>query len=502
MSNANLAITALGNRVWYLEGGVHPNTAPQLLTLGKVSTDPTQSIGEATKISAPDPNNFERDISIGSVPGERERATISIGVRYTVQKAILADWKNKGCRVDIIVVSGKCGNPQDFTEGGDKMTYFPDGQISSHSYENYGAFGRDENNPTNEMVDMTADDYWEWLNMGQEVIGSAETVRELWTVDVYKGDNCENCPDPCARVLMTMAGAAATPGTKPSLLYSDDSGETFTSDTIDTLFSNEIVKDAEIVGGLLVLISNTSNSMHWIDIEDLYNGTGTWMEVITGFVAAHEPLAMSSADVRHTWIVGNGGYVYFASNVKNEVTVQDAGVATTQHLNGVHAMDTKNVLAVGNSNAVIYTKNGGLTWASVTGPAVGINLECCWMWSETVWFVGEGAGGTGKLWLTVNSGKTWTQKTLPATYVMIDQIKFVSEAEGFISARTAGQSFVLRTKTAGYEWVVLPEGKNATALDNTYLPDLAVCSKYANTAYAVGLADNGTAGVAYRFSGE
>jgi len=117
------------------------------------------------------------------------------------------------------------------------------------------------------------------------------------------------------------------------------------------------------------------------------------------------------------------------------------------------------------------------------------------MWDKETWFVGEGAGGTGKLWVTANSGLTWTEKGLPATYGQIDKIEFISEAEGYISARSGGQSYVLRTITGGYEWVVLPQGRSGVAVDNSYLADLAVCSKYGNTAFAAGLADNGTAGI-------
>ena len=40
------------------------------------------------------------------------------------------------------------------------------------------------------------------------------------------GNDCENCPEPCDRVLATMAGASATPGTQPTLLYSANGGET------------------------------------------------------------------------------------------------------------------------------------------------------------------------------------------------------------------------------------------------------------------------------------
>jgi photosystem II stability/assembly factor-like uncharacterized protein len=152
------------------------------------------------------------------------------------------------------------------------------------------------------------------------------------------------------------------------------------------------------------------------------------------------------------------------------------------------------------ANAVIFTSNGGSTWESVTGPAVGITLGSCWMWDEKTWLVGEGSGGTGKLWLTVNAGASWTQIALPATYLRIDKIAFTSPAEGYIAARGGGQSYVLRTITAGNEWVVLPQGKRGTPVANSYLVDLAVTSKYANKTYAAGLAKNGTAGIVLKMS--
>ena len=123
------------------------------------------------------------------------------------------------------------------------------------------------------------------------------------------------------------------------------------------------------------------------------------------------------------------------------------------------------------------------------------------MWSADVWIVGEGAGGTGKLWLTVNRGIAWTQIGLPGTYSRIHKIKFVNEAEGYLSAYAGGQSYILRTITGGNEWVVLPNGKKATVVANSYLSDIAVTDKFSNLAYAAGLAQNGTAGIAVRMSG-
>jgi hypothetical protein len=493
-------LSALNQRCWAVEGGVHPTRSPQYLSLGKFSADPAQNIGEETRVSAPDPNHFDRDIQIGTVPGETERATLGIGIRSTAQASILQKWKNDRCRVDIYALTGKCGNPQDFTEGGEKWIYFPDGKISSHSFENFGAFGRDENNPTNEMVDMTSEEYYELLMMDMDQIAAAESVRQLYTVDFYPGEDCDDCPDPCGRVVITMQGASATPGTQPIALWSVDGGETWTSKTIDTLFSNEDISDADFIGGDFVLISNTAHEIHYIDAPDLFDAGGTWQQNGNGFVVGKNPKKMVSVDPRHTWIVGDGGYVYFAKDHRTTIDVQDAGVATSQNLNAVSASSTKNVLAVGNLNAVIFTNNGGLSWQSVTGPAVGINLGACWMWDEQTWFAGEGAGGTGKLWLTVNSGRTWTQVALPANYLRIDKITFISEAEGYLLARDGSKEYALRTITAGNEWVVLPQGKRGVALGNSYLNDIAACSKYQNLAIAVGVATNGTSGIAFKYA--
>lgn len=489
------ALSGINQRVWYVEGGVHPTRTPILLALGKFDTDPTQKFGDAKKIPAPDPKNFNRDIQVGTIPGSEDRASLSIAARSTVQKSILLGWAKKRCRVDLFALSGKCGNPQDFTNGGEKWVYFPDGRPSGHGYTNFGAFGLDEAKDTNENVDFTAEEYWEFLHMGESQVGSASTIRQIYTVDVYTGNDCEDCPEPCDRVLASMAGAAATPGTKPVLLYSDDSGLTWSSQTITTLFSNEEIKDGAVIGDDIVYISNTSNSIHYTDIELVYDQTNTWKEVTTGFVAAKGPNAIWSVDASHTWIVGDGGYVYFTQNHRVSVTVVDAGVATTQSLKSVHAYDTENILAVGGNNAVIVSKDGGDTWQAVTGPAVATLLGACWMWGKDVWFVGEGAGGTGKLWLTTNRGLSWSQVGLPGSYIQIDKIKFISEAEGYLSARDAGKSYILRTITAGNSWVVLPEGKQGTPVNNTSLTDLDVCSRYSNTAFAAGLNTGGVTGI-------
>ena len=492
------AINALNIRAWIVKGGVRYDHAPFLLTLGKFG-DPSQTLGEEGRISAPDPGNFDRDVQVGTTPGTEERATLSLSERFTTDKNTLLDLAQGRCRFDIFALIGKCGSPSDFTLGGSKRTYFPDAKASSKALENFGAFGRDENNPTNANIDVTSRTFWEVLYETISQKGAASTTREIMTIDVYHTVSCGNCGienDGCQVVLATMAGTGATPGTKPILLWSQDGGDTWTAETISSMFSTETITGAHIIGSTLYIITSTGNEIHYTNIEKLLIGQNTWSQTDTGFVVGGEPQAIWSAGPRATWIVGNAGYVYFAESPNVKVTVQDAGVATTQNLLDVHAYDEDNVLAVGNSNATLLSRNGGKTWDAITGPSVGINLGACWMWSEDVWFIGEGPGGAGVLYGTLDGGFNFDTISLPVTIDQIDRIMFVSEAEGYLAGRSGGSSVIFRTVTGGYEWIALPDGPDGLTIpDNDYITDLAVCIETSNTAFGSGLAGDATAGI-------
>lgn len=494
----DIAQQALNQRIWATPYGVGPARIPKYMALGKLG-DPSQSQGDATRIPAPDPDNFNQDVTVGVVSGTEERGTITISKRYTAAQAELLAWYRNKCRIDLYALVGKCGNPQDFAQGGEKWVYFRDGRPSTISMENFGAFGKDESNPTNENLDMTFEQFWEFLKIGADQLASATTTRRIAAVAVCDSRACGECgrtSEGCERVFAVMIGTGATPGTQPQLLYSDDGGDTVNTQTIDTLYSTEAVEGAVCIQGDLVLISNEGNEIHFTDIDDLFIGENVWEEMDNGFVVGGEPNHIYSLGPNDTWIVGNGGYIYYTSNHRASVSVQDAGVATTQNLYCVHAYDRNNVLAVGNSNAVIVTENGGDTWETRTGPCPGINICTCWMLSEDVWIVGEGAGGNGVLYYTDDGGYTWNEIDLPVTNIgQFDRLVFVSEAEGYLTYRTGGNGGILRTITGGAIWWGVPDNNQDSLPANDYLTDLAVCEEDSNTYFAGGLADDGTAGM-------
>ena len=334
---------------------------------------------------------------------------------------------------------------------------------------------------------------YEVLPLTFQEVASAYAVREIVDASVCDAQTCGDCDkesDGKSKLFLTMIGTGVTPGTLPSVLYSTDGGATWAATDIDTAFSNENPTDGECVREYYVVAVNGSNSVHYANKEDILDGTETWYEVIAGFVAGNGPNAIYANSGMDVWLVGDNGYIYHATDITAEVTVADAGLATTQNLLAVHASDSEHVIATGEINSIVLSENGGDTFSAITGPAVGESLKTCWMADEDTWFVGTNIGA---LWYTNDKGVSWTEKALPGGVTNIDKIKFYDDTVGYMAVRRGTEGAILRTTDGGNSWYVMPQ--NATKIAaNDYINDIGVSPFDPNFVLGGGLADDGTAG--------
>lgn len=480
------------SRVWIIENGASPGNAPEYMGIMKTG-DPSWSFGDVTPIKVPDPNRYNGFIEAASIRGAQERVTSSLNGRYPLTISTLLRLARKQCRIDVQIAWGQCRNPQDYVNGWEKLVVLKDVLIPTYNGENWGALGDDEQNPANENVDISAADMFEIVKLTFKEHASTLTTREVTAIITCDSVNCGDCGDAsdgCDRVFATMIGTGATPGTKPLLLYTKDGGSNWGSTTIDTLFSTERPTDIACVGNYVVIVSPDSDSLHYANKDDILDGVETWYETFTGFVLGKDPTAIWSADSQHTWMVGEGGYIYFTSDPTYSVTVQDAGIATVQPLQDVHAFDSDNVLTVGNANAVVYTDDG-LVWAAVTGPEVGVQLKACWMLSAKKWLIGS---ATGKLWFTDDGGGSYVNKA-PSEITNIYDIWFVDDVVGYISAVVGANGYIYRTTDGGYSWyrlTVIPA--------NDVLSMISGCVDDHNIIWGAGLDDTGTGGIIVKAS--
>ena len=479
------------SRMWLQEFGAGPANAPSYEGYWKAGA-PSWALGDKTPVYVPSPDRYGVFDVAGEIIGQRGNPTMSVTAKYLQDTAsTLLRLARNGCNHDLQVHIGECQDPRDFNLGWQKVVVLANARPTTYGITDLGALTPDERATVNEDVPFTGDDLYEILRIAFAEQAASQIVQRIVGVVVCDGITCGSCGLPsngCDVVFAVTLSAGGSPGLPAEVIFTANGGGSYGETNVDTLLPSEDPTGLACIGLNLVVISNGSLSLHYAPIADILAGTEVWTEVGTGFVAAKGPLAIFSGAPQSTWIVGTGGYVYFASDPTAGVTVQNAGIATAQNLNAIHGIDLLNLVAVGASNAVIVTSDGGDTWTPITGPAVGVVLNTVWMQSETEWWIGT-AGG--KLYYTLNGGDTWTEKTFTGSGAgQVRDIKFSTQAVGWMAHSTAAPvGRILRTIDGGYSWYVAPEG-NTNIPDNDYVASLALCEDNPNVIWGGGLAGN------------
>jgi photosystem II stability/assembly factor-like uncharacterized protein len=346
-----------------------------------------------------------------------------------------------------------------------------------------------------EDVPFVGEDYYEVGRLGFGEQAGAQISQEVVDIIIPDSVACGTCgivSDGCQVVLGVTLRAGGSPGTGADIVYTRDGGGSWAYREITTLTGSNDPNALAVVGSYVFVVSQETGSLMYATLADLLTGTETWTNVTTGFGVAGStgPRAIYAFDPTHIWIVGLGGYIYFSDDITAGVSTQDAGVATTQKYNAIHGIDQLHIVAVGDSNAVSVTNNGGSTWSAVTGPAVGVNLNAVWVQTESRWLVGT-AGG--KLFYTVDSGVSWTEIAFPGSGSgVVYDLAFATPSVGFLAHTTSGpRGRILRTLDGGHSWYVAPESGVALP-NNQKISALATCDP--NVVFGAGLSSGGTDG--------
>lgn len=481
-------------RVFTIEDRAGPANAPvyegQARAMG-----PSWDLGDRTPVREPDPNRYGAFIIVDAIKGERGLPTLSIEARYQFTISEFLRIGRRGCPLDVQVHLGECQDPRDFNAGWDKILVLENSDISNWSASELGALDQGEDAIVNETIDINAFDMYELKQILFTELGATEVTGEIIDVQICDSVQCGVCGIPstgCQTFFAIAEGQVGSPGLPAELIFSEDAGATLGQTNVSTLPVNQNPSAIYCVGTRLAVVSNGDCAIHYATLADILTGTETWTRVATGLVCpAGAPNDIFSLSSRFTWIVGDGGHVYFSSDITAGVSVQNAGVATSENLNAIDGIDENNLVAVGDNNAVIFTIDGE-NWASVTGPNAGVALNAITMRSALEWMVGD-AGG--QLWYTRDAGVTWTEKAFPGSGSgVIRDIIFATDTVGYMAhdtALTAGR--ILRTIDGGFSWYVLPEG-TSTLPANDRINSISVSGECPNDLFAGGLADDGTDG--------
>jgi photosystem II stability/assembly factor-like uncharacterized protein len=293
---------------------------------------------------------------------------------------------------------------------------------------------------------------------------------------------------------VSVGSGAGSPGTPAEVIYSLDGGLTWTDVNIDGIGAAEAAYAIAIVGNFLVVLGD--DAYYYSQLNEETGAPGTFTKITTGFVGAGSPKAMHVISPRETWFVGDGGYIYKATNILSGVSVVDAGSATAQNLVRVKGRDEV-LVAVGASGAVIRSVNRGITWAAVTTAPTAANVQDLEVLDKRRIWVGT---ETGFVYYTGNGGESWSTISFSGSGAgEVQDILFPTDECGFISHSAAGPiARVFATFDGGANWTntgnrllnlpTFDDGLRLACPDDE--PGISV-----NNLAIAGIAGNGTDGI-------
>jgi photosystem II stability/assembly factor-like uncharacterized protein len=369
----------------------------------------TKPLGDVEYTDCMDPNRsggFREDNEIEARPGP---VTTSIVMKKSIQQLITAEeWETCRWHVDVRTQFGS--DPRV-----DPLNWDHIDRICGAKFLEYA---------TDDETTYTQNDEGEVLatmNVSGPPLALHHIRRlEVGLIDSNRAGNINTiakaqdatCPTSEAgpEVGCVLYTGTAAIGGNPLFGKSTDGGQTWTWQSFDGT-NNTPTWTGPITGmaalGDLVIAVGPTDTAHAVSQD----GGTTWTEIILADYAANAPQHVAIYSPTAIWICGANGYIWKSTDSGMTAATAnggDAGVITTSNLVRIKALTDRFVIAVGASNAIVKTENGGRVWTLVVGPAAqaAVQINSLHMSDQFIWAL---AYEDGELYWTDDKGTSWTE---------------------------------------------------------------------------------------------
>lgn len=450
--------------------------------------------GATTPIYCRDKNgNFER---VGSTQEAPDDVTTSVTTLVFPESNILDDIKK--CPVNLFALQRNCGKAGVFGNYV-RGEIVHEALLQTRTWDN--VIKRVDNGETTLKLDFAGATP---VYKPREVTVARQSIAETVALNAIANcseDECEGDCGPLSNVGDDLLSGGDFPSGSPSekadIWQTEDGGDAWTNITGGA--GHPFAAGTSVVSvGCFWMDKSTTR---WLAVQGVlagqhlkvaYSDDGgvTWTQVEVAQVDAEGGVGQDSLcalDREHIWIATTAGNIYFSEDggaswvLQDDAVVADGGL----QLNAIKFSDENNGVAVGNTDTLITTNDGGDTWAAGADPASGANLTALQAFSKYRWLVGS---SNDKLYQTWDAGVNWETKTYTGqgTTGTIKLLEFCNALIGFMLHNTAAPvGSVHRTIDGGHNWEKLVTPTNAG------LNGLVALNE--NLAYAVGEPQGGTA---------
>lgn len=408
-----------------------------------------------------------------------------------------------GCQFNLYEATGKCKDLSDFTGGWtDYVLIYSGALVTDKDLGDRSAWDSDD--AIEDTLSLVLADVYPVGALGFGEDAAAQVDREV--VDIVYGTQvqCGDCGVPNDGTkwayAITKSSGSGSPGLPGELQYRTDGTANWIDAAITGIGATADPTAIDVVGDKLVVVVTGENAYYYATINQLTGVPSAFTKVTAGFVAGKAPNDLFVASPREVYFVGNGGYIYKATDITAGVTVLNAGSATTSDLLRMHGSGDA-LLAVGKGSSTIVSINRGQTWGSTVASvsAVALDVSAALVLDGLRYWVGT--ANSGRVFSTVNGGQTWTEKSFSGAgtgnvYDIVaatDEVLYFSHSTSTPTARVfaswnGGADFT----NAAPRMLNLPVFGRATRLA---VPTAAASDVAANNLLIGGLSGGGTDGI-------
>lgn len=422
---------------------------------------------------------YTRDQTYKSAPGP---TTVQLMMKESIRSRAYDDLVK--CLWDIDIRTQLCGRADD-PNNWDMIKRLCCADHTSQSTDDESSYSPEDEGETIVTTPMSALDRYNIIY--RNVVG--QRVEEVDFTEYYisRVSTCHEylCADPCDPDLeckLIGTAIADTPANPPAYAISRDGGRTWAINTIAVFTTATGLSDIQCMGDLIVAVASGEPG-YAVSMDD---GT-TWAlydETVVSEFATFAPLIVEIHGYNKIMIGGEGGYVWMSTDTGVTLTAVDEGVVTGGDMTRIKFADDNTVYAVGASNTMKKSVNGGVSWQAVTLPAAGagVTVNALLPVTDLVVLIGYGSGAVGVYYSTDGGATAFTRDTsLSAAYFYHDLSMCGCGVVWLVGEDDSDTGFIYRNVDSGApaRWVTV-------AIDDVGAgyTDVACCSP--NHAVAVG----------------
>lgn len=403
--------------------------------------------------------------------------------------------KEYGCPVNLYFIEAPCGSPNVFANRRRSWVY-RNAIITDDGITN--PMQRDTDSPLEHPFNIVADlgrlDHRE-LTFAR--ITTTETAV-LNSITSESGQCAGACGPYKASDQDLWMSADTVAAAVPDLVWSADGGLTFTSPATGFAAGESVKATVTIqINATTTRIVSVRDGDVAAPLEIQYSDDDAATETLVVVGATNNEAAVGGSslfafDAEHIWLCTDDGRVFFSGDYAASWTDQTTALAASgaNPLNAIHFCTDKIGYAVGDSDTIIYTTDGGTNWVAGTATGSGDGLDTVHVFDEQRVIVGTDNGVSANcVYMTYDKTANWTTIDEGLNALTTDtcpHITFMGDGmTGYLIKNTAAPvGTVYKSIDGGYSW------KAVNAVTNSGLTFLHII--HANLCYVVGQVNGGT----------